>query len=122
MIENSLSVGLTIFSTPVFKSSKPITITITATVSAERYSYRPWPYGCSLSGGFSESLKPKRLTTLEDASNRLLKASAIIATATPPPTIPATNFAANSIIFATIPTIPESLPYAALTLGFAVSS
>lgn len=63
----------------IFINCRPTNITMKATISAERYSIRPWPKGCSLSAGLFESLKPKIVIKEEAASERLLKASAMIA-------------------------------------------
>lgn len=43
-----------------------------------KYSKRPWPNGCSLSAGLLAYLNPIKVTIAVKASNKLLKASAII--------------------------------------------
>ena len=77
---------------------------------------RPWPKGCSESGFFDAILNPSIETREEAASDRLLKASAVMATE--PARVPAINFAAKRTIFRKIPNVPHKTPYAVLTDGF----
>jgi len=106
--EMAVGVGCRILSTADLASSKPATIMSAATARAERYSIRPWPKGCSLSGGADESLKPTRVTMEEPASDRLLNASATIARL--PESRPAASLAANSRTLAVSPEAPASRP------------
>ena len=66
-----------------------------------RYSIRPWPKGWSLSGFLEASKKPSKVMTEEPASDKLLKASAIIATE--PEIKPAKYLAANKRMLSIIP-------------------
>lgn len=59
------------------------------------------------------SLKPIRLMMLDDASDRLLKASAVMEIE--PEIKPAASLNTNIITLQIMPTMPESLPYAVLT-------
>ena len=107
-IPNSTSAGLIILSMPSRSSPNPIATISAATTNPAKYSYLPCPYGCSRSADFSLSLNPIRLITLEDASERLFAASAVIDTL--PDKIPAMNFPAHKKRLQIIPTFPESFP------------
>ena len=102
--------GCMILSTDDFRSSNPITIMSIDTMSPVTYSIRPCPKGCSGSGFCPAILNPTIVTTLDPASPRLLNASAIIATEFE--MMPADSFAANRMMFKTIPNAPQTTPYA----------
>ena len=103
------SVGCMIWVTELLASSKPMRIMAIATASPDRYSILPWPNGCSLSGFCPESLKPIRVTIDEPASDRLLKASAVMAT--DEVRMPAKNFSAKRRKLASTPAAPPISPY-----------
>ena len=105
--------GFKIDETEDFKSSNPINKINIEIIKPEMYSIRPWPKGCSGSGFFEESLNPKIWIIEEAASERLLNASATIATEAE--IVPKRNFAKNKIIFNPIPTAPQRTPYCSLT-------
>ena len=111
--ENVTASGWRILSTEDFASSAPISRIRPATIKPETYSSRPWPKGCPASGFFPASRKPSSVTTEEPASERLLKASAVMAME--PLRVPATSFPANSRMFNPIPTKPQSAPHARRT-------
>ncbi|MPM78610.1 hypothetical protein SDC9_125621 [bioreactor metagenome] len=100
-------------SNPRLNSSTPITIIRTVTISPERYSYLPWPYGCSSSAGLLAILKPNRLMILEEASERLFTASAVMDTE--PEIVPIIILPRKSKTLHRIPTVLENLPYAVRT-------
>ena len=102
------SSGWKIFSTELLPSSTPISKITMDTTSPDTYSMRPWPKGWWLSGFWAASLKPRRVTTEEPASERLLKASAVMAM--DPLRSPARNFPTNSSRFNAMPTAPHSTP------------
>ena len=64
----------------------------------------------------AESLKPNKVTRDDPASDKLLKASAVIAIELL--IVPAINFPANNNTFRKIPRAPQSRPYACRTFGF----
>ena len=100
--------GVMIFLTEVLSSSTPISRIIADTASPDRYSTRPKPNGCSRSGLRAASLKPRSVITELPASDRLLKASAVIAIE--PLSVPASSLPANSTRFRKMPTAPQSTP------------
>ena len=108
MTLKSTAAGWRIFSTEDLASSTPISRISPATIRPETYSSRPWPKGCWGSGFFPARRKPSRVTTEDPASDRLLKASAVMATE--PLRVPAKNFPANSRMFSPMPTKPHSWP------------
>ena len=79
-----------------------------ATIRAEIYSILPCPNGCSLSAGILANLKPIMVITEEPASDKLLKASAVIAILAE--INPTENFIKNKIILTIIPTILAKYP------------
>jgi subfamily B ATP-binding cassette protein MsbA len=81
-----------------------------ATTSPETYSILPCPNGCSVSGFAPASLKPSSVTIEEPASERLLKASAVIAMELLK--VPARNLPIKSSTLNNIPITPHSIPYA----------
>ena len=97
-----------IFSIELFNSSKPIMMIISDTISPLIYSMRPWPNGCSVSAGAPAILKPTSVMMEEPASDRLLKASAVMAMEAV--RVPAKNLAANSTRFKKIPVNPLNIP------------
>ncbi len=111
----STASGRRIFPMEVLPSSSPTRRIIRLTSSPARYSARPWPKGCPSSAFCPASLKPTRVTTDEPASDRLLKASAVMAME--PVTTPAKNLPADSSRLSTIPTAPDRTPYFSRTAG-----
>ena len=57
----------------------PAQRTMAAIMTDEKYSIRPYPYGCSLSGAFPASFAPIIVIIEDNASVRLLTASKVIA-------------------------------------------
>ena len=112
---NAMASGKRIFSTEPFSSSKPMSKISMATTRPERYSIRPWPKGWSGSGFCPASLKPRMVTRLESASDRVLKASAVMAIE--PLMVPAKNLPTNSSTLRAMPTPPHSTPYCRRTEG-----
>ena len=106
--EDTISSGLRIFFSEDFPSSTPISRISPATARPEMYSMRPWPKGCSGSGLRPASRKPSSVTKDEPASDRLLKASAVMAME--PLMVPANSFPTNSSRFSPMPTAPQSWP------------
>ena len=86
-----------------------------ATISPATYSACPCPNGCSLSALRPAILKPSSVMTDEPASERLLKASAVMAMEWE--SSPARYLAANKSIFKPMPTAPQSMPYTRRTPG-----
>ena len=113
--EKSTASGRRIFPMEVLPSSSPTRRIIRLTSSPARYSARPWPKGCPSSAFCPASLNPTRVTTDEPASDRLLKASAVMAME--PVTTPAKNLPADSSRLSTIPTAPDRTPYFSRTAG-----
>ena len=112
---NSTGAGERIFSREVLPSSRPISRITTETARPERYSIRPCPKGWCRSGFCPARRKPISVTTEEPASERLLKASAVMAME--PETVPAMNLPRNSRIFRQMPQRPLSVPYWRRTAG-----
>ena len=112
---NSTASGEIIFSIEDFPSSKPITSIIIDTMSPLMYSILPCPKGCPSSGRFSASLNAASVTTDEPASERLLRASAVIAIE--PLMEPAISLPTVSRTLKKIPVRPHNTPYALLTEG-----
>ena len=108
-----------IFSTEVLSSSTPISIIAAETSRPAIYSNLPCPKGCSLSGFCPASLNPIMVITELPASARLLNASAV--TATDFARLPAMNFPAKSRMFSSMPTAPQSTPYARRVAGSSYS-
>ena len=81
----------------------------------DKYSSLPWPKGCSRSAGILAILKPAKVTTEDPASDRLLKASAVIAIE--PVKKPAKNLLQNKQRFKRIPIPPANMPYLPRTTG-----
>ena len=79
-MENSTASGWMIFWIEDFAKSNPMIRIKAATTRPERYSYRACPYGCSASAGCCAILNPRSVTTEEDASDKLLTASAMMDT------------------------------------------
>ena len=109
---NFNSPGWKIVLTEDFKSSNAIKTISMETIKPEIYSILPWPKGWSLSGFLLDSLNPIIEMSEEPESDRLLKASAVIAIE--PVIAPAMIFAKNKIIFKNIPTPPQMIPYVLL--------
>ena len=78
--ENSTSCGSMIFSMLDLASSMPIRKIKNETIMALMYSARPWPNGWSSSTGFFAIFAPMIVTTFDEASDRLLAASAVMET------------------------------------------
>ena len=72
------------------------------------YSILPWPNGWSLSTGLLAIFAPITVTMLEEASDRLLAASAVIDTEWL--TVPQINFRTLSSRLQRMPTMPLSTP------------
>ena len=111
--EKVTAAGWRILSTEDLASSAPISRIRPATTRPEMYSIRPWPKGWPASGFFPARRKPSSVTTEEPASDRLLKASAVMAME--PLRLPAASFPANSSRFRAMPTKPHSAPQARRT-------
>ena len=79
------------------------------------YSILPCPKGCSGSGFCPEIRNPMSVIMEEPASERLLKASAVMAMELL--RIPAIHFPRKRSRFRPIPTAPQSVPYAWRTWG-----
>ena len=112
---NSTGSGVNIFCTEVLARSKPMKMMTMATISPATYSACPWPNGCSLSALRPAILKPSSVMTDEPASERLLKASAVMAMEWV--SSPARYLAANKSMFRAMPTAPQSMPYTRRTPG-----
>ena len=104
----SMASGCIIFSIELLPSSMPISIIIVDSARPARYSTLPCPKGCSASGFFAAIAKPSSVIIDEPASERLLNASAVIATE--PDMRPAKYLTANSRMFRNIPQKEQSLP------------
>ena len=100
--------GCMIFSRELRTNSAPIRMIIMETRKPATYSIRPWPKGCSLSGFLPANWNPTKVIREEPASDRLLKASAMIATE--PDSIPARNLPANNSTLRQIPTMLQRMP------------
>ena len=112
--------GETIFSMELRKSSRPISRMTSETMRPEMYSMRPCPKGCWSSAGRPAILNPTTVTMDEPASERLLKASAVMAIEFE--SVPARNLNTNSTILQKIPTSPLSIPYFWRTFGLSTCS
>ena len=84
------------------------------------YSILPCPKGCSASAGLSESLNPTIVIIEEPASDKLLKASAIIAILEV--ISPTESFIRKRRRLESIPTIPPRKIYLPLTFSLDISS
>jgi len=103
-----------------FRKVNPTSNTRKDTMSAEIYSIRPCPKGCSSSAGLLAIFTPTKLISDEPASDRLLKASAVTDTlCTISPTI---NFTMNKNTLHKMPTMLARTPYAVRTDTFSVCS
>ena len=96
--------GLLILSMDSSPSCTPTTMMMSDTATPERYSMRPWPKGWPGSGFFAAS----SVMTEEPASDRLLKASAVMAME--PDSRPARYLPRKSSTFSPIPTSEQSMP------------
>ena len=105
---NTVGSGFVNLSTEPLISSTPVIRIKKASVSAETYSTRPWPKGCSLSAGLPDILKPIRLMMDETASKRLLTPSAT--TAILCAAEPNISLKRDSKAFSAMPTAPLSTP------------
>ena len=105
---NTTGVGCSTLTTDSFSSEKPMPRMVTLTTSPARYSYRAWPKGCSASGALPASLKPTRLTTLDEASDRLFRASAMMAME--PNRVPTVSLPRHSSRLHATPTQQARLP------------
>lgn len=105
----SIGSGCNIFEMELFNNSTPISKIASEIRSPAMYSNLPCPNGCSKSGFFPENKKPIKEIKEEKASDKLLKASAVIATELL--STPAIYLNKNSRIFRQIPTIQHNVPY-----------
>ena len=105
---NCTAVGCSTLTTDSFSREKPMPSTVTLTTSPARYSYRAWPKGCSASGALDASLNPTRLTILDDASDKLFRASAMMAME--PNSVPTASLPRQSRTLHTMPTMLARLP------------
>ena len=106
--EASISSGERILSMDSNPSCTPTTMIISDTARPDRYSMRPCPKGWSGSGFFDAMRKPSSVMTEEPASDRLLKASAVMAME--PDSRPARYLPRKSSTFSPIPTSEQSMP------------
>lgn len=102
------SSGWKIEITEDFKSSKPIKRIKKLIKRPEMYSRRPCPKGWFLSGSFEASLNPNNWIIELAESERLLNASAVIATLFA--IVPAINLEANRKRFKMIPRMAHKTP------------
>ncbi len=100
--------GEKIFSAALFNNSNPIRKISMETTKPEMYSILPCPKGWSGSGFDRARRNPINTMTEEPASDRLLNASAMMAT--DPLRIPANNLMPNNTMFKTMPIMPQSMP------------
>ena len=100
--------GCRIFCREDLASSTPMSRMSMDTARPDRYSMRPWPKGCSESGFWPAIWKPSSVTKEEPASERLLKASAVMAME--PASVPAKNLPMNSRTLKPMPTAPQRIP------------
>ena len=103
-----VSSGCRILSKEEVTSSKPMRMISRETNRPVRYSILPCPKGCPGSGFCPAILKPTSVIREEPASERLLKASAVMAMELL--RSPAKNFPRKSTAFRPIPTAPQSTP------------
>ena len=101
--------GCNILKMELFNNSNPISNIASEIKSPAIYSNLPCPNGCSKSGFFPENRNPIKEIKEEKASDKLLKASAVIATE--PLSTPAMYLNKNKRIFKQIPTIQHNVPY-----------
>ena len=106
--ENRTFCGCRIRLTESLARSAPTRMIDMLTKSPVIYSIRPCPKGWSLSGLLPDSLNPISVITLDAASERLLKPSAMMDTEDA--SIPAVTLPANNRILRKIPTAPERTP------------
>ena len=106
--ERSGGSGVTIFSIDSLSRSTPMTRIRNETVMDAIYSILACPNGCSRSAGFAEMRNEISEISCDPASDRLLIASARIAT--DPNSVPTANFPPNSRIFRTIPVMLTTVP------------
>ena len=105
---NSTGWGWRIFSRDPLPSSTPMRMMTMDTTRPETYSSRPWPKGWSRSGSLAARWKPRSVTTEDPASERLLKASAVMAMEAL--RNPARSLQAKSRRFKAMPTHPHRTP------------
>ena len=89
-------------------SSYPIMMIMIETIIPAIYSIRPCPKGCSTSGLRPAIRKPTSVTADEPASERLFKASAVMAIE--PEISPAVSLIRKRRMFKQIPAAPASIP------------
>ena len=93
--------GVMILSKELLHSNAPMKQMMNEMMSADTYSKRAYPKGCSLSAGLLETLNPKRVMPDEIASDKTLIASDI--NAIEPLIKPMANVATQSSVFEMIP-------------------
>lgn len=101
--------GCNILKTELFNNSRPISNIAREISSPAIYSNLPCPNGCSKSGFFSENKNPIKEIKEENASDKLLNASAVIATE--PLSNPPIYLNKNRRIFRQMPTMQHKVPY-----------
>ena len=92
----------------LLKQVIPTSITRNETISAAMYSIRPCPNGCSLSAGLLAIFTPTKLMIDDAASERLFRASAMIAREFI--SSPITSFVPNNSTLHKIPTQLDKMP------------
>ena len=117
---NSGASGCSSLSIELLASSTPISRMASDTTKPAMYSMRPWPKGWSGSGFFPARRKPASVMMDEPASDRLLKASAVMAME--PDKSPANSLPQKSRTLRKMPSRLHSVPYFSRTAGEAVSS
>ena len=111
--------GFVILSMESVRRLNPTNIIMKETANEEIYSKRPCPKGWSLSGRLLLIFAPSILTSDEPVSERLLKASDVIAML--PIREPMKSFSPNRKRLQIIPRIPPRTPYRSLTSRLLVS-
>ncbi len=82
-------------------------------ISPAKDSARPYPYGCSISGGLSPILNPMNAIEESKISEKVCADSAISAVL--PDSVPTIKFKITRIVFPDIPTIIAFLPLFSLS-------
>lgn len=104
----SMFSGCSILEMELFNNSNPISNMAREINNPAIYSNLPCPKGCSKSGFFPENKNPIKEIKEEKASDKLLNASAVMATELL--STPAMYLNKNKRIFRKIPTIQHNVP------------